>query len=367
MEKIKKRKQILIVDDDPITCDILGGMLHAEGYELEFVSNGDNAIKFVKAFLPDTVLLDVIMPDMNGFEVCRRLKEDVMTSNIPIILITGLDSKNDLETGINAGAEDFLVKPVNGLELRARVRSMLRIKSQFDELQEEMVLREDMSNMIMHDLKNPLSAIVMAGQILQLNIKTPSDLKLVETMQSQARRLESIMNDMLTLSKMKEGRLMLKYEGIDIDNLLLELCKDYTSVASSRGISLILIPSGVLRKIKLDRNMFQRVLDNLITNAIKFSPKDSKITIRIEYMDSECDKENSSYSVSIKIADEGYGIPEKYHKDIFEKYKVVALKKDGVPQFGLGLAFCKMVMEAHGGHIHVKANEPKGSIFIVEL
>ncbi|MGR3319181.1 MAG: hybrid sensor histidine kinase/response regulator [Candidatus Anammoxibacter sp.] len=359
---MNRKERILIVDDDLISCETLEGLLFPEGYETTVASSGKEAIALVKTFNPDTILLDVIMSDMDGFEVCRQIKADEKTRQVPIILVTGLDSKEDLSKGLNAGAEDFLKKPVNGTELRARVRSMLRIKRQFDELEETMLLREDLANMVVHDMKNPLSAVILASQLLQTKIKTPSELKFIDTIYDQSRRLESIMNDMLTLAKMKEGKFILNRKNIDINNLVRELGEGYNLIAQAKGIELIMdLPENSL-EVSIDNNLFQRVLDNLISNAIKFSPGDSRIILQVETK-----TETPPPVMRIKIIDEGLGIPEDHHKDIFDKYKVVTLKTDGIPQFGLGLAFCKMVVEAHGGQIAVACNTPKGSIFTIEL
>ncbi|MGR3178240.1 MAG: hybrid sensor histidine kinase/response regulator [Candidatus Anammoxibacter sp.] len=362
---MSKKARILIVDDDPISCETLEGLLFPEGYETTVASCGQEAITLVKTFNPDTILLDVIMSDMDGFEVCQQIKADEKTRQIPIILVTGLESKEDLSKGLNAGAEDFLKKPVNGIELRARVRSMLRIKRQFDELEETMLLREDLSNMVVHDMKNPLSAVMLASQLLQMNIKTPSELKFVDTIYNQSRRLESIMNDMLTLAKMKEGKLILNRKNININNLVQELGKGYNMIAQAKRMEFVMDLPENAPEVSIDDNLFQRVLDNLISNAMKFSPNDSKIILQVERLQEPNEAEPPT--VRIKVIDEGYGIPEDHRDDVFDKYKVVDLRRKGIPQFGLGLAFCKMVVEAHGGHIFVASNTPNGSIFTIEL
>lgn len=362
------KAHILIVDDDPITRDTLEGLLFPEGYEITFASSGAETIRLAKTSKPDTILLDVIMPDMDGFEVCRHLKTDERLRHIPIILVTGLNSKEDISRGLDAGAEEFLHKPVNGMELRARVRSMLRIKRQFDELEETVQLREDFSNMVVHDMKNPLSAVLMASQILEMKAKDQSTSRFINTIQTQTRRLESIMNDMLTLAKMKEGRLVLKRTNVDINQFVKEVSAHFDIMGKSRGIEIVTILPEWSRSILIDVNLFQRMLDNLLSNALKFSPNDSKITLQVECADIKAGTApQQPQGLRIKVMDQGFGIPEDHRVDIFDKYKIVDLKKNGVPQFGLGLAFCKMVIEAHGGRIFVASNQPKGSVFTVEI
>lgn len=361
---MNNKARILIVDDDQITCNTLEALLYKDGHEIEFAHNGIEGIKRVRTFKPDTILLDVIMEDMDGFEVCQKIKSDKKLRHIPIILVTGLDSKEDLSQGLDAGADDFLKKPVNGLELRARVRSMLRVKRQFDELEEIIHLREDMSNMVMHDMKNPLAAVMMSSQLLQLKLKAPHELKYLDTILGQTRRLESLMNDMLVLAKMKAGKLVLNRISVDINKFLQKVESSYDTVGISRGIKLSIQPLENPYEVLIDVNLFHRVLDNILSNAFKFSPNDSTITVQTETLNSENEE---SPNLRIKILDQGHGIPEQHRIDIFDRFKVVALKREGIPQFGLGLAFCKMVVEAHAGNIYVESNKPNGSVFIVEI
>lgn len=361
----KTRARILIVDDDQATCDTLEGLLFSEGYEVLIVNGGSDALRQVRAFKPDTILLDVIMEDMDGFEVCHKIKTEKKTRHIPIILVTGLDSKEDLSQGLDAGADDFVQKPVNGLELRARVRSMLRIKRQFDELEELLHLREDLSNMIMHDMKNPLAAIMMSTQLLQLKHNIPSDLKYIDTILTQSRRLESLMNDILVLAKMKAGKLVLNKISVDVNEFLKKVESQHLTIGESRSIKFVIELLEKPVEILIDINLFLRVMDNLISNAFKFSPNDSTITLKLENIESDAGSEFNH--VRIKVMDEGHGIPEEHRNDVFDKFKVVAMKREGIPQFGLGLAFCKMVVEAHKGRISVESNVPTGSIFTVEL
>lgn len=362
-----KKSQILIVDDDDVSCELLKAFLLPEGYETECVHSGDEALKIMSKFKPDTMLLDVLMEGMDGLELCQRIKSNEDWENIPLILITSLDSKEDLSRGIDAGADDYLQKPVNRLELRSRVKSMLRIKNQFDELQEMLHLREDLANMIMHDMKNPLAAVLMASQLLQLKIKTPQELKYIDTIQVQSRRLESLMNDILMLAKMKEGKLTLNKETIDINEVLEGIEAGFHDICQHRGINFRTELLNKPHEVSIDINLFQRVLENLISNSIKFSPDNSIVTLKAELIDSIPGKTLSKASLRIKVIDQGHGIPEENREDIFDKFKVSPIKRKGISQLGLGLAFCKMVVNVHGGKIFVLPNEPKGSVFVIEI
>ncbi len=362
-----EKPRILIVDDDEVTRDTLEGLLYPEGFEITFAESGSDAISMIEKIKPDTILLDVVMADMDGFEVCRTIKSKDKWRHIPIIMVTGLDSKEDISRGLDAGAEDFLHKPVNGLELRARVRSMLRIKRQFDELEETLLLREDLSNMVMHDMKNPLAAIVMACQLLQIKINIPEGIKFLDTIQTQSRRLETLMNDMLMLAKMKEGKLILNRAKTDINQFIQDVGNNHSGAGEARGIKLLVDLTEQSRDVTIDVNLFHRLFDNLLSNAFKFSPNESKIVLQVETSTTEPDQESGSQGIRIRVIDEGHGVPEEHRNDIFDKFKVVAMQRKGIPQFGLGLAFCKMVAEAHKGKIFVEPNDPQGSVFVVEI
>src|SRR5262249_29049268 len=151
MKQPKYLPRVLIVDDDPLARDTLEAQLYLEGYELLFATNGIDALQRMKELTPDVILLDVMMPQMSGFEVCQYLKQRSEFRHIPIILVTALDGPDELVRGLGAGADEFITKPVNSQELRARVRSMLRIKAQYDDLERTLQLRELLSNMIVHD------------------------------------------------------------------------------------------------------------------------------------------------------------------------------------------------------------------------
>ncbi len=357
---------ILIVDDDAIVRDTLQALLFKEGYHLAFATSGQDALTRLKDINPDVILLDVMMPGMDGFEVCQKLKTDKKWQHIPIILVTALDSKEDLVSGLEAGADDFLSKPVNGLELRARVRSMLRIKQQFDALQTMLDLREDLSYMIVHDMKNPIMSIMgFSRYLLKIGNVSAEQVEDIEKIYAQAQRLHSFANDLLLAAKMEAGRLILSQENINVVPLIAEVQNNHRVIARSKNITIALELPETSQQIFVDRNLTQRVLDNLMSNALKYSPANSTIIMRAEYLTST--SEGTDPTVRIQVLDEGPGIPEEYRNRIFDKFEVVASKERGPSQVGIGLAFCKMVVDAHQGQISVANNQPKGAIFTVEL
>ena len=177
-------------------------LLSQEPYEILFADSGQTTLDKVEAESPDLLLLDVMMPDMTGYEVCQRLKADNRWRHIPIILVTALDRKEDVVSGLDAGADEFLTKPVHGAELRARVRTMLRIKNQYDELQEALELREEMADMIVHDMRSPISALMLYTDILERRKGSPlHHERLTGKIRLQVHRLNSYLGDLSSFGK----------------------------------------------------------------------------------------------------------------------------------------------------------------------
>lgn len=341
-------------------------LLLREGYELAFAADGYEALAHLDEESADVILLDVMMPGMDGFELCERLRRNPKWKDVPIILVTALDSKQDLARGLEAGADDFLHKPYNGLELRARVRSMLRIKQRHDELQTALQLRQDLSSMIVHDIRSPLSAILISCDLLENEVG--QDSSSLSTIRGEAARLSGFLTDMLMMAKMEHGRLMLTRTPVDMNELMTAVHDSFVQMAGLKEISLVLNLPDSTSKLAVDASLWRRVLDNLLTNAIKFSPTGGVITLCLTYP--ETDEETASMAnvhMRLEVVDEGPGIPEEHRETIFDKFKIVAAKRRDVSQVGLGLAFCKMVVEAHDGRIYVKPHTPRGSIFTVEL
>jgi two-component system, sensor histidine kinase and response regulator len=351
--------QILIIDDEPDNFDVIDTLLDNQGYELSYVNNARQALDLLTNFQPDVILLDVMMPEMNGIEFCQKFKSNPHWKHIPVIIITALSTKEDLSQCLSAGADDFINKPINGLELRSRIRSMLRIKQQYDALQQTLYLREDFSNMMVHDLRNPLTAIIMSAEILQITEYSPErQQKKTSQIITNAQKLESMIDSLLTMAKLDSGKIILQCTDTDIFDICAAAIADIELTITKKNIKLItkLPKPGI--KVSLDPILFRRVIDNLLSNAIKFTPEKSQVSFLADY--------TSLGKFIIQISDLGPGVKEELREVIFGKYEVGNLIT-GAYQIGLGLAFCKMIVEAHGGSIQVEGNHPTGAIFTVTI
>jgi len=358
---------ILVVDDEPSGAAVIQALLHREGYKLTYLTSGEEALEKIGAIAPDLILLDVMMPHVDGIEVCRRLKSDPLWHHIPIIMVTALNSKEDLARSLETGADDFITKPVNGVELRARVRSMLRIKHQYDALKATLQLREDMADMVVHDLRTPTSTILLGSELLLLSELQGKAMERVQMIGAAARSLNSMINDLLLMAKMDAGKLVLNPTSIDLSKLASHVANDFQEMLNQKRLCFESHIPSADQEIVADSNLLHRLIDNLMSNAVKFSPKGGKICLHIEYPSHADDLDTEqSFQARIHVADEGPGVKEELRQQIFKKYEI-GESASGVTQIGLGLAFCKIVAEAHGGRIFVENNAPQGSIFIVEI
>jgi signal transduction histidine kinase len=357
------QRKIWIVDDEQSQRVQLGSMLVKKDYEITLLASGKELLDKLTQTAPDLIILDLIMSGIDGFEACQRIKADSQFQHIPIILVTVLDSKQALAQGIELGADDFLQKPVSKLELQARVRSMLRIKQQYDDQIRTMRMREELSNMIVHDMSGPIVSVLLHATLMEEQITDKELLKHLEMIRMAADRLDSFTNDMLMLAKMEHCSLLLNLKETNINQLVLDAEQHFSIVAKSKNIKLKLVLPEPSLKMPIDSNLFRRVIANLLMNALQYSPKYTTVTLSLstKYTD-----DNKS-QLRMQVIDQGQGIPAEYRNRIFEKFEVVDLKKKGIKQIGLGLTFCKMAVDAHGGKIFVKPNHPQGSMFVVEI
>lgn len=364
---VEKKRTVLIVDDEPLTCDMLAGFLSPDGYDTVFAYDGPEALQRVKEDPPDVILLDVMMPEVDGYEVCQQLKSDKRWHHIPIILVTALSSKEDLLEGFKIGADDFISKPVDRFELRARVRSMMQAKKHYDDLQATLHMREELTHLIVNDIRIPLTAILGYTQVLLTRESSAvMDAMELQAIQTQTYRLDAFLNDMLILAKLESDQLILNCSMVDVGQLIKQVQESYTAIATSKNIELNFNVSSPAQFISLDENLFHRVLENLILNAIKSSPQGGAVTLQVNYPQ-QSSTSAAEPKIRIKILDEGSEITAQDLEYISDKLETEKLKDRNKSPVGQGLAFCKLVVEGHHGRISVEPNRPTGSVFTIEI
>ena len=359
--------RILVVDDLAVNVRLLAGILKLAGYEVVTASGGREALDRLHSFDIDVVLLDVMMPEMDGFEVCRRIKEETLF--LPVVMVTALQEIADRVTALEAGADDFLTKPVDAVEVVARVKSLVLLKRQREELnrayadlRQVEAMRDDLTSMIVHDLRTPLTSLLTGMQTLEMLGELSADqLELVWMAVTGGKTLLSLINDLLDIGKMESGTVELKRQEIAPAKLIDEAAAQVAALLVDKRLTLTKAVPNTLPTLRADQDKLSRTLVNLLGNAIKFTPREGVITLAARY-------DPAQEAVIFSVSDTGEGIPKEAFARIFEKFGQVESRKGGRNMStGLGLTFCKMAVEAHGGHIWVESEPGKGSIFSFTL
>jgi signal transduction histidine kinase len=363
---------LLVVDDEATNRDVLSRRLRRQGHTVLTANNGNDALTIMTETPFDLVLLDIMMPDMDGYEVLRRIKSDEHLQHIPVVMISAVDELESVVRCVAAGAEDYLGKPFNPTLLQARIGACLEKKRSrdretllFDELRENYKrlleaekLRDDLRNMIVHDLRTPLTAVIAGVDMLGLGGgMNEMQREMIATAAGGGRTLLGMINDLLDVEKMEAGMMALRYEDLSAAALVSNAIAEVRSLAEENATSLVTVLEEGLPPFAGDANKLGRTLVNLIANAIRFTPKGT-VTITASIDD-------DSHTIRFAVDDTGRGIPADAFERIFEKFgQVDAASRVGT---GLGLAFCKLAVEAHGGHIAVTSTPGAGSTFSFTL
>jgi len=369
--------RILVVDDDQRNVRLMESILRTQGYEIIKAYNGEEAQQQVDAAVPDLILLDVMMPKMSGFELCEKLKGRHETRLLPIVMVTALNALEDKVQALEIGADDFLSKPINKVELLAKVRAILRVKTLQDEVarqasaleraNQELLrmqqFRESMTQMVVHDLKNPLAGIMGNLQLMQLQKDDLTAGRLGELMQrsqESARQLMRMILNILQVGKLEEQKMPIRLEAVLLHEVVQHNFNELMSLSLRDGIRLESRVSPGLSPIMCDRELIGRVLANLLNNAFKHTPSGGAIVV---------DASPEGEEVVLTVSDTGTGIPEDLLPRIFDKF--VAGEADNSRRMlydsGLGLTFCKLAVQSHGGRIWIRSQTGTGTTVFVAL
>lgn len=355
--------KILVVDDEPSNLFLLEGLLSEEGFNVCTALNGLDAIDLAKKELPDVILLDIMMPKMTGIDVLEILIKDPLTVNIPVIMVTAKVEAEDVEEALNKGAVEYIKKPINEVEMLARLRTILRLKSQEDNLRSLLKSKEEFISMVSHDVRGPFTSIAGFAELLL------SDEKLALNLNSDHKEFLSLIidtsnfvydyfNKLLNWSDLGARELNLQKEVVPLLKMIRVAEVVYKSKISEKGIDLnIKVDEGT--KVSVDPTYFSQVINNLISNAIKYTHYGGKITVTAD---------RKEKVIQVKVIDTGIGMiditPDELFGKSFHKSTRGTLGEKGS---GVGLRICKMILDAHGFGLTYVSEKNKGTEFIIEI
>ncbi len=364
----------MIVDDTVENLKVLEGLLNHNGYTVRAFSAGGPALRAAVASPPELFLLDVLMPGMDGYELCAQLKASPETREVPVIFLSALGEVEDKVLAFQKGGVDYITKPFRHEDVLARVETHLKLSRLQQELRERNLqleeslrkqralerLRDDLVHMLVHDLRAPLTAISGNLDLFldETNATLPEeDRQLLVRAHRSSDRLAHMISDILDVSKLESGQMEVATVACELEPLVREAVSAVEGAA--RGREVVTVPVEPPCSALCDPGLLGRVLINLIGNAVKFTPAGGRITVSTE-QDAE--------HVKLSVTDTGPGIPAEFHGRIFEKFGQAGTPGNRVKHStGLGLTFCKLAVEAQAGQLGLESAPGAGSTFWVRL
>jgi signal transduction histidine kinase len=365
-------EKILVIDDNAENRALAKATLEDEGLEAVLAASGKEGLLAFESASPDCVLLDVRMPEMDGFAVCEKIRSLPRGANVPIVFLTALRDVDTFDRALLAGGDDFLTKPVRPTELVVRVRTALKLRRMSDELREHYDLvrrqrddlmrlqlqKERLTAFLVHDLKSPVNSINLAAQVVLTDERLSEGAReAAQHIRSDARALLRLILNLLDISKSEEGALVPHPANLDLQKLVHKLADEFALRAEASGLKLLQDLEST--RLHADGDLLLRVLENLLENAIRHTPSGGTITVAAR---------SSGGATVLSVTDSGPGIPAEMRDKIFDRYVQVDAKERVVSRLGrgLGLTFCKLAVEAHGGKIFVEDASP-GARFVITL
>jgi two-component system sensor histidine kinase/response regulator len=360
---------ILVVDDVPSNIQLVGSILRVAGYQVLPASDGPQALGYARnPPLPDLILLDLVMPDMDGFEVCRRLKSAPETSAIPIIFLTAAVESGQIVKGLELGGVDYVTKPFNPPELLARVRTHLELKHSreilartAERLRELNKEKNEFLGIAAHDLKNPICSFIGLAEYMQStpNLGKIELADISNDILNESRRLLQLVQNLLDVNAIERGQLNLQLDSCDLSDIVRSVIHNFQPKAAAKQQTLSFEPGDSPALVRVDRSLTMQILDNLISNAIKFSPPGKAIRVRLR---------RSLDGILCEVQDEGPGLSVEDQNQLFGKFvRLSARPTGGENSTGLGLSIVKKLIEAMHGLVWCQSELGQGAKFVIKL
>lgn len=366
----KNTPLILIVDDDRTTRKILRRAMEQEGYQVAEASDGGQGLEAYALLNPDMVLLDAKMPVMDGFTCCSKLQATDSSSRTPVLMITSLEDEKSVDRAFEAGATDYITKPIHWAVLRLRVRRLLQERQAEAEILKALQREKELSDlksrivsMVSHEYRNPLTAILSSAELLEYYGNQWSEEKKLEHLhriQAAAQHLNDLVGDMLCISQAEAGKLTFKPAPLDLEAFCRHLVAEAQLTASPQHQIIFVChhsPELTLPHAALDEKLLRQILTNLLSNAIKYSPNGGGVRLEVTW-------ENDA--AIFRISDCGIGIPPADLGKLFNAFSRGS-NVGTLPGTGLGLAIVKRCVDLHGGKIALDSEVGAGTAVTVTL
>ena len=357
-----RRCKVLVVDDNRGDLRLAQEAIRGDEFELCTATNGIEALAAIERHQPDVVLLDLVLPDMDGADVLRRIRENEASRDLPVIIVTGKSDVDDVVGGLEHGATDYITKPYHPDIARARIRLHYNAKVGRDELKRISRLKDEFLSVASHDLQNPVSTIIgYSGWLLEgrAGDLSATHRDSVVRIFKNATFMKELIGDLLDLLKIEAGRMTIYPERTDVQHVVAEAIERNGFSASDKGIELRAIVDPRMPPLTADPIKLQQLLNNLISNGIKFSNPGAQVEVHAR---------RALGGIELAVADTGQGIPEAERDQLFRKWGQLSVRATrGEKSTGLGLMIAKKIVDLHGGRIWVESEVGKGSTFHVWL
>jgi len=360
---------IFLIDDVVQNLQVLSEALRQEGFRISGAGSGAAALRILQQVQPDLILCDIMMPEMDGYEVARRLKALPQTQDIPLIFLTARTESEDILKGFDAGGVDYITKPFNTSELIARVKTHLELKLARDTIIEHTerlsVLNQEKDhilNLAAHDLKNPLASILLMAEMIQLRhgeLSAEKVLSYAENIYQDANRMFLIITNLLDVNKIESGRIQPQWQPWPLQEIFARLHKTYAPQAEKKQIQLLFSEPPAALKINTDPLLLFQLLDNLLSNALKFSQSDKRVSVRYTLREDQ---------LLLEIEDQGPGFNAQDQTLMFQKFaRLSAQPTAGENSTGLGLAIVKRLADMLNVELGFTTEPGQGTCFQMTL
>lgn len=363
--------RVLVIDDNPKNLDVLSDLLDKENFVILFALDGKSGLQRAESGQPDLILLDIMMPGIDGFETCRQLKANENTKDIPVIFMTALSKTTNKVKGFALGAVDYITKPIQPEEALARITTHLKIqrlqldlRMRNEELQAALEREKELNTLktrfisiASHEFRTPLASISIAADVLKRYSDRMSEEKKtasLERIQKTVKQLTNMLDDVLLLSKVEAETYEFKPHPTYVENICQGVVEDL-SVMSAETHTIVFSGTGEQVQASVDPKLLRHILSNLLSNAVKYSPAGSSVHFELA---------RDNESLLFRVKDEGIGISEEEQQHLFDAFRRGANVGD-IEGVGLGLSIVKQFVELHGGTISVESEINKGTTFTV--